>query len=50
MLYFWYDSVIGGICSPASCLQEIPEELLVTREGWRRAGADDSMRLNETLL
>ena len=35
---------------PARCLQEVPEELLVTREGWRGAGADDSMRLDETLL
>lgn len=35
---------------PASWLQEVPEELLVTREGWRRAGTDDSMRLDETLL
>ena len=41
---------MGGIVLPAGCLQEVPEELLVAREGWRRAGASDAMRLNETLL
>lgn len=35
---------------PAGCLYEVPEELLVTRKGRRRAGPDDSVRLNETLL
>lgn len=38
------------IISPTSCLQEVPEELLVAREGWRRAGSSDSMGLNEALF
>lgn len=42
--------LFGCIILPTSCLQEIPEELLVTREGRRRTGANNSMRLNETLL
>lgn len=35
---------------PAGRLYEVPEKLLVTREGRRRAGPDNAMRLNETLL
>lgn len=56
MCYYQYSFVLFIIqCNwiyflPAGCLQEVPEELLVTRERWRRAGADDSLRLNETLL
>lgn len=38
------------VFSPAGCLYEVLEELLVARKGRRRAGADDSVRLNETLL
>ncbi|TNN56528.1 hypothetical protein EYF80_033254 [Liparis tanakae] len=34
----------------SSSTEEIPEELLVTREGGWRAGPDDALRLNETLL
>lgn len=36
--------------SPAGCLYEIPEELLMSRKGRRRTRADDSMRLDEALL
>lgn len=36
--------------SPAGCLQEVSEELLVAREGWGRTGTHNSMRLNETLF
>ena len=50
LIFLTYNCVFIGICLPASCLQEIPEELLVIGEGWRRAGAGDSLRLDETLL
>lgn len=35
---------------PTCCLQEVPKKFLVSREGWRRAGTNNSMRLNKTLF
>lgn len=47
----WYYSFYFHLTvSPASCLQEVPEELLITREGWGRAGPNNSIRLNKTLF
>lgn len=43
-------SGLSCVFSPAGCLYKVPEELLVARKGRRRAWADDSVRLNETLL
>lgn len=47
---FWSDACLNCVFLPAGHLYEVPEELLVTRKGGRRARPHDSMRLNETLL
>lgn len=48
--HFWSDTCLSCVFLPAGRLYEVLEELLVTREGRRRARPDHSMRLNETLL